>query len=161
MNRASTSLREYRETGFTLIEITVALAIFAMSVVILSQGFLNALTCQSLFMKQNDGQNDFYTIKQIIFLQPSLETLKDKGGEFTSVSGEIIHWNTTVSPTKISDLYRIETFCTWPDRHQKKWDFYLWNPKWKKAKDRNQDLEEKKRKIKADQENASDETETI
>jgi hypothetical protein len=30
-----------------------------------------------------------------------------------------------------------------------------------KGKDRNQDLEEKKRKIKADQENASDETEAI
>jgi prepilin-type N-terminal cleavage/methylation domain-containing protein len=117
--------------GFTLIEITVALAIFALSVVVLSQGFLNTLMVRALTTKPLDGQNEIYTLKQIVFSQPSPVSLKN-GGVFMSVTGETVRWNAAVHPTRVRNLYRIESQCLWPDRRQKKWGFHLWIPHWKK-----------------------------
>ena len=43
-----------KQTGFTLIEVIVALALFAVSVLILTQSFLNGLICKTTIAKEDD-----------------------------------------------------------------------------------------------------------
>ena len=43
-----------KQTGFTLIEVIVALALFAVSVLVLTQSFLNGLICKTTLAKEDD-----------------------------------------------------------------------------------------------------------
>jgi prepilin-type N-terminal cleavage/methylation domain-containing protein len=133
-----------RGKGFTLVEIAVALAIFALSAVGLSQGFLNILMVRALTTKPTNEQNEIYTLKQIVFSQSSPVPLKN-GGVFTSVTGEKVRWNAAVHPTRVENLYRIESQCLWPDQRQKKWIFHLWIPHWGKNKGTEKDTGRMKR----------------
>ena len=43
-----------KQTGFTLVEVIVALALFAVSVLVLTQSFLNGLICKTTLAKEDD-----------------------------------------------------------------------------------------------------------
>lgn len=43
-----------KQTGFTLIEVIVALALFAVSALVLTQSFLNGLICKSTIAKEDE-----------------------------------------------------------------------------------------------------------
>ncbi len=43
-----------KQTGFTLIEVIVALALFSVSILVLTQSFLNGLICKTTIVKEDD-----------------------------------------------------------------------------------------------------------
>jgi prepilin-type N-terminal cleavage/methylation domain-containing protein len=140
--------RESCRSGFTLIEVAVALAIFAISVIVLSQSFLNTMTGQALLSQPNNWAIDFHTLKRVVISRTTADQLKG-GGDFTSINGDKIRWDGSATLLKVKHLYRIEASCRWPDNRRRKCIFHLFNPSWSKEMPSSSDDETHRRSSRA------------
>ena len=59
-------MRLLRVRGFTLIEVTLALAVFSMSVVVLTQAFVNALVSLNTLESETNYQSAFRFVRSIV-----------------------------------------------------------------------------------------------
>ncbi len=92
--------------AFTLIEVTLALAIFALAVVGLTQAFVNILMSLDSIDNEASLQADLQFLRSHIILEPDLEKLKE-GGEINTLGSGSAHWQAEVEPMPVSDLFRV------------------------------------------------------
>ncbi len=92
--------------AFTLIEVTLALAIFALAVVGLTQAFVNILMSLDSIDNETSLQADLQFLRSHIILEPDLEKLEE-GGEINTLGSGSAHWQAEVEPMPVSDLFRV------------------------------------------------------
>ncbi len=126
--------------GFTIIEVLIALAIFAGAAVMLSATYLNVLNGYAMIEYEGDYQNEIKFARATLLTEAELETV-EKGGEFEGANGRHVSWKASVEPTQTADLFTVTFECeiNAPDMKQpmRTTDtFRVLRPTWSKPDDR-------------------------
>lgn len=126
--------------GFTIIEVLIALAIFAGAAVLLSATYLNVLNGYAIIEHEGEYQNEIKFARATLFSETDLETV-EKGGDFESAGGRKVSWKASVEPTEMPDLFTVTFECEingadlkTPMRTTD--TFRLLRPTWSKPEDR-------------------------
>jgi len=137
--------------AFSLIEVLIALALFAIAANVISSAFINAL----LSRERNDSRlyNDFaiQTARMQLLLEKNIEDAEDGGTVETLELGEV-DWYAEILPTEIVDLFEVQLYGTFSDlEDSQKANFsetlYLLRPTWSESDERSMLLEDKKQDL--------------
>lgn len=138
--------------GFTLVEVLVALAIFAMAAVVLGSAYVNVLNAYEAASRGMDVNEDYTFARQFVLNEPDREKV-EQGGDFQTAKGLQARWSAEIESTSIADVFRVIFTCeiddpTRPEPQKVSETFTLLRPTWSTdAAERDKLKEEAKRRI--------------
>lgn len=95
-----------RHRAFTLVEVLVALAIFATAVIALGVGYVNVLNGYEVARRATTSNPEVRFARSQLLAQPDIE-LARRGGEFDGADGRHFRWTATIEPTDLADLFTV------------------------------------------------------
>ena len=120
--------------GFTLIEVLVALCIFAMAAVVLGSAYLNVLISYETVSRGVQVNEDFAFARQLVLREPDRQKLEE-GGQFETAGGRRAQWNVEITSTLVPNVFNVVFNCevadptrTEPDRLTQQ--FTVLRPTW-------------------------------
>ena len=129
-----------RTSAFTLLEVLVALALFAMAAVVLGTGYVNVLNGYQIARRATVSDPEVQFARAQLLAQADVE-LARRGGDFAAGDGRAVHWTATIEPTSQADLFAVTFDCeiaalatTTPQKVREV--FRLLRPTWSVATDR-------------------------
>jgi hypothetical protein len=129
-----------KTSAFTLLEVTLATAIFAAAIVVLTSAFANAITAMTTMRTDSDDEPVFRFVRSLVVTIPDLQNFKD--GEQLDLPDEAtVNWTAEVEPTRIADLFKVELTMDLKKKDDKEPEthvetLYLLRPTWSDADDR-------------------------
>ena len=93
-------------SGFTLIEVVVALALFASASVGLTMAFTSMLTVREHGVRSDLLDADLRAVRRQLLLEPDIEAAEEGNTLETLSSGEA-EWSAEIQPTEIVDLFQV------------------------------------------------------
>ena len=102
--------------GFTLLEVIVALAIFALIAVVLGSAYLNVLNSYVAVGRGTQNQQDIAFARQELLTQPDLASARN-GDEFDAPTADSsrppthLKWTADIEPTDTTDLFTVTLTC--------------------------------------------------
>jgi general secretion pathway protein I len=99
-----------RGRGFTLLEVLVALSIFALAVVVLGSTYLNVLNSYEAVSRGVQIGEDFAFARQLVLNEPDREKLEE-GGQFDTAGGQRADWRVVIESTTVADLFNVTFTC--------------------------------------------------
>jgi general secretion pathway protein I len=99
-----------RVAGFTLLEVLVALAIFALAAIVLGSAYLNILTSYDVVSRNAAVSEDVAFARQQVLTEAD-RTKLEKGGDFDSANGRRVHWNVDIESATMPDVYTVTFTC--------------------------------------------------
>jgi len=140
-----------RPSAFSLIEVLIALTVFAMAATYLMSTFVNALTARERSVNDDVLHADIRAVRMQLLLEPNLEDAED-GGEYPTLSHGEASWRARIEPTEIVDLFQVEFSIEFseppedgPENHVE--SLYLLRPPWSEGDERSDLLEDKRREL--------------
>ena len=116
MTMQSSKFRHH--SGFTLLEVLLATALFAVSSTALVQVVLNTLSAVNAQATwSSDTVDQAFVIDQIAEIDDRDHF--EAGGTLTSPSGQVVHWSARNEPTDIIDLHEVEVRLEWQPFNQR------------------------------------------
>lgn len=100
--------------GFTLLEVIVALAIFALAAVVLGAAYVNVLNAYAAVGRGNQADEDVRFARSQLLAEPDHDKA-EKGGDFVSAGGSQVKWHATIETTSTADLFTVTFVCELPD----------------------------------------------
>jgi general secretion pathway protein I len=100
--------------GFTLIEVLMALVIFAFCATILAATYLNVLNSYDIVARGNAVDTDLAYARSIVLAEPDITKL-EKGGEFNTADSRQVRWSVEIVPTSVADLFTVNFTCELAD----------------------------------------------
>src|SRR5688572_25187452 len=92
--------------AFTLVEVLVALVIFAMAAVVLGSSYLNVLNSYQTVARGTQVNEDFAFARQLVLREPDREKL-EQGGEFESAGGRRLKWSVEITSTLVPNVFNV------------------------------------------------------
>ncbi len=92
--------------GFTLIEVLLALAIFALAVPILAATYLNILEGLESVKTDREFEQEVRWAREQVLRQSDLAEV-EKGGEVRTPGGATVRWSAEVVPGAVADLFTV------------------------------------------------------
>ena len=140
--------RTSNRSGFSLIEVVIALAIFAMAAVVLTDTFVNVLLAREKGVSNDARNRDIQAVRMQLLLEPNLEEAED-GNTYETLSNGSATWEAEIEPTNVVDLFRVELLIEFSEAQEDqeasyKEILYLLRPTWSKSDERSDLLQEKK-----------------
>lgn len=137
-----------KRRGFSLIEVVVAVALFASAAVVLSSAFVNALLARDFGKRNADFAQDVRAVRMQLLLEPNLEDAED-GGRFETFGSGEAEWEAVIEPMEVVDFFRVRLrieFSEPPEDIAPSYteELYLLRPTWSEAEDRSDLLAEKR-----------------
>jgi general secretion pathway protein I len=99
-----------RSRAFTLLEVLVALTVFALAVVVLGSAYLNVLNSYEAVSRGVQVGEDFAFARTLVLNEPDREKL-EQGGQFDTAAGLRAAWNVQIESTNIADLFTVIFTC--------------------------------------------------
>lgn len=137
-----------RSFAFTLIEVLIALTIFALAGTYLMSTFVNTLTARERSVIDDILHADIQAVRMQLLLEPNLEDAED-GGEYPTLNHGEASWQAIIEPTEIVDLFDVELSIKFSEPaegqsgdYQEK--LYLLRPTWSEGDERANLLEDKR-----------------
>ncbi|MFO8027969.1 MAG: type II secretion system protein [Opitutales bacterium] len=137
--------------AFTLIEVLIALTVFAMASTYLMSTFVNALSARERSVSDDVLHADIRAVRMQLLLEPNIEDAED-GGDYPTLNHGEARWQALIEPTGIVDLFEVELSMEFteppedgPDRYLE--TLYLLRPTWSEADERSDLLEDKRREL--------------
>ena len=96
--------------AFSLVEVLVALAIFALGAIILGASYVNVINSYALATRTVQAGEDLAFARSLILTQPDITKLQD-GGDFDTASGGHAKWSVDIEPTITADLFTVTFTC--------------------------------------------------
>ena len=100
---------EPRGRGFTLIEVKVALMIFALTAVVLGGAYVNVLNSFEIARKANVNDDDLSFARSQLLSQADLPTAV-AGAEFDD-GDRHVKWTAAAEPATVTDLFTVTFTC--------------------------------------------------
>lgn len=134
--------------AFTLIEVLIALTIFAMASTYLTSTFVSALTARERSVGNDLLHADLRAVRMQLLLEPNLEDAED-GGTYPTLNHGEASWQAVIEATEIVDLFEVELSIEFSDPPEEGASGYqerlfLLRPTWSEADERSQLLEDKR-----------------
>jgi general secretion pathway protein I len=104
-------------SAFTLLEVLVALAIFAMAAIALAGAYVNILIAYDIAGKANEANADVAFARSIVLNEPDRKKLEE-GGEFDTADNGHIRWSVEIASTNEADLFSVAFTCEVTDPTQ-------------------------------------------
>lgn len=99
-----------RRSGFTLLEVLVALAIFGLAAVVLAAAYINILNGYEIAARSNATDADVTFARSIVLNEADRKKLEE-GGEFDNADGRHVKWSVEITSTNTADLYQVVFTC--------------------------------------------------
>jgi general secretion pathway protein I len=96
--------------AFTLVEVVVALAVFALGAIVLGAAYVNILNAYELAQRGNQADQDLRFARAQLLAEPDHDKA-EKGGDFESADGRRVKWHATIEPTVTADLMQVTFVC--------------------------------------------------
>jgi prepilin-type N-terminal cleavage/methylation domain-containing protein len=96
--------------GFTLIEVLMALVIFALTAVVLGGAYVNVLNSYEIARKANVNDEDIAFARSQLLTQSDLQTARN-GAEFDD-GDRHVKWTAEVDAANTTDLFTVAFTCT-------------------------------------------------
>ena len=96
--------------AFSLVEVLVALTIFALGAIMLGASYVNVLNSYSIASQTAKSSEDLAYARSLVLTQPDITKLQD-GGEFDTASGRHAKWTAEITPTTTADLFTVVFTC--------------------------------------------------
>ena len=140
--------RSKRVAAFTLVEVLIAVAIFAMAASVLMSAFVNALLSRESAAKYELLDADIRAVRMQLLLEPNLEDAED-GDEYETVHSGEASWEAQVIPTNVVDLFQVELSIRFSEPPaglvaDYKETLYLLRPTWSESEERSDLLQDKR-----------------
>ncbi|MEO6244500.1 MAG: prepilin-type N-terminal cleavage/methylation domain-containing protein [Opitutaceae bacterium] len=128
------NLKSTIRSAFTLIEVLVALSIFALAVVVLGSSYLNVLTSYEVLSRGMQINEDIAFARQQVLRESDRKKL-EQGGEFDTAGGRRARWSVEINSTLIPDVFTVAFTCELSDPARPEADkttqtFTLLRPTW-------------------------------
>lgn len=130
-----------RHRGFSLIEVLVALAIFALAAVGLGAAYTNVLLGRQALKQYDVGAEDLARCRAALLETVNFADL-ETGGAVNLPDGRIANWKAQAEPTEVSDLFSVTLSIEMPSvggteaAQQRDETHLLLRPTWSTASDR-------------------------
>jgi general secretion pathway protein I len=95
-----------RRSAFTLIEVLVALAIFALAAVVLGATYVNLLRTHAALRERDGSGDDIQWARDLLLVEPDRQAA-ERGGDIVLPDGRAASWRATIEPTEVSDLFQV------------------------------------------------------
>ena len=148
MKRLAQNSMRSTASAFTLIEVLVALAVFAAAGTYLTSTFVNALTARERSVSNDAFNADIRAVRLQLLLEPNLEDAEVGGDYPTLNNGEAI-WEAEIEPMEVVDLFKVDFSIEFsapaddqPDNYREV--LYLLRPTWSEADERSDLLQDKR-----------------
>jgi general secretion pathway protein I len=102
-----------RRSGFTLIEVLVALLIFTLTAVVLGGAYLNVLNSYEVAQRSNVNDSEVDFARSQLLTQSDLPTAQ-AGAEFDD-GNRHVKWTAEIDPTETTDLFTVTFTCVLTD----------------------------------------------
>ncbi|MBN1403398.1 MAG: hypothetical protein JW942_02880 [Opitutales bacterium] len=140
-----------QKRAFTLLEVTLAAAIFATSVVVLTSAFSNALTALSIRRQEAVMEPTIRFLRSKIITVANVEQF-EQGQDLYLPNGDTARWNATTEQMPIADLFKvhlhIEIDSDTPERATERDEvLYLLRPTWSQSDEREDIIEDAERAL--------------
>jgi len=99
-----------KAAGFTLLEVLIALVIFAMAAAVLGAAYINVLMSYQIAGRSNADDLDIAYARQELETQIDLPTAQ-AGDKFENADGNTIAWTSDIEPTTTADLFTVTLTC--------------------------------------------------
>jgi len=126
--------------AFTLIEVLVSLAIFALAAVVLGAAYVNVLTGYDAVSHRQEHEQDLRLVRAQVLAEP-VRKLVELGGTFPLPQNRHAEWSAAVQETAVADLFRVSFHCVIAEPERARpWvrdeSFMLLRPTWSDPADR-------------------------
>lgn len=95
-----------RAGAFTLLEVLVSLAIFALAAVVLSAAYLNVLSSYQAAARHRQRAEEWQFVRAAVLAEPD-RAVVERGGTIALPDGETANWRAQVEPTGLADLFAV------------------------------------------------------
>jgi prepilin-type N-terminal cleavage/methylation domain-containing protein len=131
-----------RRRGFTFLEVLLALTIFALVVVGLTQAFTNTLMAMGALRHDSDLSPYLRYVRSLVITIPDIEEFED-GDTINLPDGSEATWEAEVEPLEVADLFRVELEITLEGGdletpYTSRETLYLLRPSWSDPIDRSE-----------------------
>lgn len=92
--------------AFTLIEVLVSLAIFAMAAVGLATAYLNVLSSYQAAGRRHDREEDWKLVRAAVLAESEREKV-EAGGSVTMPGPRVVRWSAEIEDTAVADLFAV------------------------------------------------------
>lgn len=137
--------------GFTLIEVVIAVAIFAMAATVLISGFTNALLAREHGVNQDQFNADLRSVRMQLLLEPDIDEAT-RGGRFEMLGSGRASWEARIEPTSVVDLFQVDFRVIFenppkglPANYEE--TLYLLRPTWSDRAERSDLLQRKREEL--------------
>ena len=93
--------------GFTLLEVLLALALFAIAVVVLTSSYLNIIEGMAAVQTDREFEQEVRWVRDRVLLLADRAEV-EQGGELTTPAAAKLSWDATVVPAPVADLFLVE-----------------------------------------------------
>lgn len=137
--------------GFTLIEVLVSLAIFALAAVVLSVAYLNILGSYRTLGTEQQLEEHWKLLRTVVLSEG--EKLKvEEGGRVGLSDGRTLNWKAVIEPTDIADLFRLTLEADAPggngtEEWKRTQTIYLLRPNWSEPGERDRLREQTRQRM--------------
>jgi general secretion pathway protein I len=95
-----------RADAFTLVEVLVSLAIFAIAAVVLAAAYLNVISGYTSMSQRQQQEEDWKFVREQVLTQPDRATL-EQGGRLSLPDGRSLSWAAKLENSDIADVFRV------------------------------------------------------
>lgn len=143
-----TILKHAPTKGFSLIEVLIALALFAIASNIIGSAFINALLSRERNNDNSYRDIAIQTARKQLLLEKNIDDAEDGGSVETLELGEV-DWYAEIIPTDMVDLFEVNLFIEFFDVKDDQSSNYnetllLLRPTWSESDERSSLLQDKK-----------------
>ncbi len=131
-----------KRRAFTLLEVMVALVVFAVATVALAAAYINVLNAYDVVGRSNMRDEDVRFARAQLLAEPDRQKAEE-GGDFDAASGGRVRWRATIEPTNTADLFQVDFTCEVSDSNPTSkvpnrpltQRFFLLRPTWSEGTD--------------------------
>lgn len=139
--------------GFTMIEVLLAVALFAVAILVLASSYLNILQSLEAVKMDHALNEELRWLRERVLSEGDRDAL-EKGGDVKTLDFGNARWSVVISPTEVADLFSVELSVelgdTEKDRKQKTSTMQVLRPTWSQAVDRGKIMADVKTRIEKD-----------
>jgi general secretion pathway protein I len=97
--------------GFTLLEVLMAILIFALASIVLASAYVNVLNSYALVNKFAESNYEVTFARSLVLTEPDRKKL-EQGGEFQTSDNRRVRWDVEIVSTTTADLFTVNFTCT-------------------------------------------------